>query len=278
MRITEAKMEIRESYPRPFVKWAGGKTQLLSRLITKVPSNFSCYYEPFLGGGALFFSILPERAVLADKNWELINAYIIIRDHVEELIESLKKHKNEKEYFYYIRSLDPNNLSPVERASRFIYLNKTCYNGLWRVNSKGKFNVPFGRYKNPKICDEPNLRTISEVLKDKTILCADFEEAVAKAKRGDFIYFDPPYFPLNPTASFTKYTKEDFNIDDQKRLAAVFEELDKRGCFVLLSNSDTDTIRTLYKGYNIQRVEANRFINCKGSRRKGVYELIISNY
>jgi len=264
--------------PKPFVKWAGGKKQLLNQLMTNIPLRFNRYYEPFLGGGALFFSLLPDDAVLADKNEELINAYIVIRDNVEALIKSLKKHKNTESYYYQIREVDPNKLSPVERASRFIYLNKTCYNGLWRVNSKGKFNVPFGRYKNPKICDEENLRAVSLALQGKEILCCDFEEAVVAAKAGDFIYFDPPYYPLSKTASFTRYTKEDFGPKEQERLAKVFKELDRRGCYLLLSNSNTDFIKKLYSGYNIKEVKANRFINCKANKRKGVTELLISNF
>jgi len=263
---------------KPFVKWAGGKTQILPYLLKKVPEKFNTYFEPFLGGGALFFALLPTNAFLSDKNEELINAYIVIRDQVEDLIKSLKKHKNEKDYYYYIRALDPKNLSPVERASRFIYLNKTCYNGLWRVNSKGKFNVPFGKYKNPKICDEKILRQISKTLKGKKIFCADFEEVISFAKPGDFIYFDPPYYPLSNSANFTKYISDDFGEEDQKRLANVFRELDKKGCYVCLSNSNTNFIKELYQGYHIQIVIANRYINCKGNKRKGIKELMITNY
>jgi len=268
----------RRQVPRPFVKWAGGKSQILGHLLGCVPPRFGRYYEPFVGGGALFFALLPEDAVISDSNEELINAYLVIRDHVEELIESLKKHRNEEDYYYAVREQDPDKLSPVERASRFIYLNKTCYNGLWRVNSRGKFNVPFGRYKNPRICDEENLRAVSRALQGVSILCCDFEEAVANAGPGDFVYFDPPYYPLSETARFTQYTREDFGPEEHARLARVFKELDKRGCFVLLSNSDTEFVRSLYAGYNIRPVQANRCINCKGDRRKGVTELLISNY
>jgi len=264
--------------PKPFVKWAGGKKQLLPELLARVPDKFGTYFEPFVGGGALFFALLPEKAVLADKNQELINAYLVVRDHVDELIESLKKHRNERQYYYRLRSLNPETLPPVERASRFIFLNKTCYNGLWRVNSKGRFNVPFGKYKNPRICDEENLRAVSEVLKKKIILHTDFENAVENASAGDFIYFDPPYFPLNETANFTRYTTEDFGVQEQKRLAEVFRKLDRQGCLLMLSNSDTDFIKELYSGYRINTVTAKRYINCKGSRRTGTTELIITNY
>ncbi len=265
--------------PKPFVKWAGGKTQILGRLLELIPQDFKTYYEPFLGGGALFFSLLPERAVLADRNEELINAYIVVRDRPRELIESLKKHRNEREYYYQIRSLDPSKLGPVERASRFIYLNKTCYNGLWRVNSKGEFNVPFGRYRRPNICNEENLLAVSQALKGKEILCEDFERAVASAGREDLVYFDPPYHSSSKTASFTKYVREDFPPSEQERLARIFRNLDRRGCYLILSNSDTPFIRDLYKGFRIIEVRTNRFINSKAcSRKDSARELIITNF
>ncbi len=266
--------------PKPFVKWAGGKRQIIDELIGRVPKKFKTYFEPFVGGGALLFELQPEKAVIGDTNFELINAYLVIRDKVEELIEDLKRHKNEKEYYYKMRSLDPETLDPVKRASRFIYLNRTCYNGLWRVNSKGEFNVPFGRHKNPKICDEENLRAVSEYLRraDIKIVCRDYKETLEEAKRGDFVYLDPPYAPVSETSRFTKYTGEGFSLKDQEELAEVFRELDRRGCYVMLSNSDTEFVRKLYRGYIIERVSANRFINCVAKKRKNHTELIIRNY
>ena len=272
---------IKGTVPKPFVKWAGGKRQIIDILIKNIPDNFGTYIEPFVGGGALFFELKPHRAIISDINAELINAYLVIKDNVEDLIESLKKHKNEKSYYYKLRSLNPDTLSPVERASRFIYLNKTCYNGLYRENSKGQFNVPFGNYKNPKICDEENLRAVSELLNsiDVQIFNCDYRETCKLAKEGDFVYFDPPYHPLSRTASFTKYTKFDFNEDDQIELSMVFRELDKKGCYVLLSNSNTDFIRDLYKDYEIIDVEAMRAINAKGNKRgRRKIEIIVKNF
>ncbi|EDP75067.1 DNA adenine methylase [Hydrogenivirga sp. 128-5-R1-1] len=267
--------------PKPFVKWAGGKRQLLEVLLKNVPARFNTYIEPFVGGGALLFALLPDRAIIGDANCELINAYSVIKDNVEELITSLERHRNDEDYYYEIRNLDPSTLSPVERASRFIYLNKTCYNGLYRENSKGMFNVPFGRYKNPKILDRDNLRAVSEFLNSSNvlILCQDYRETCKLAGEGDFVYLDPPYHPLSRTASFTKYSRNDFSEEDQERLAEVFRELDRKGCYVMLSNSNTEFIKSLYRGYYIQELEASRAINCKGDgRRRRKIELLIKNY
>lgn len=267
--------------PKPFVKWAGGKRQIINVLLANIPSSFNRYFEPFVGGGALLFELQPQKAVISDINEELINAYKVIKDSVEALINSLKKHKNTPEYYYAIRSVNPKTLTSVERASRFIYLNKTCFNGLYRENSKGQFNVPFGRYKNPKICDEENLRAVSKFLNsiEITILNCDYREACNLAKSGDFVYFDPPYYPLSRTASFTKYNKNDFSEKDQIELFEVFKELDSKGCYVMLSNSNTEFIKKLYAGYRIQEVSANRFINCKANgRKKSALEVLITNY
>ncbi|MEW8959590.1 MAG: DNA adenine methylase [Moorella sp. (in: firmicutes)] len=265
--------------PKPVVKWAGGKAQLIRQFEPLFPrKEYGLYIEPFVGGGAVFFHLLPPRAVLIDNNEELINFYRIVRDHLEELLEDLKKHKNTPEYYYSVRALDPGHLSPVERASRFLYLNKTGYNGLWRVNSRGKHNVPFGRYKNPKIVDEPNLRLVREVLRHARVLCDDFSRVLDFARQDAFVYLDPPYHPLSPTANFTGYTSSSFGPEDQKRLADVFKELDKRGCLVMLSNSDTPFIRELYAGYDIQIVYARRAINCRPERRGPITELVIRNY
>jgi DNA adenine methylase len=267
--------------PKPFVKWAGGKRQLIKVLTNNLPPSYNRYIEPFVGGGALLFEVLPYKAIINDINTELINAYTVIKDDIDALIEDLKKHKNEEEYYYKIRSLDPEKLSAVERASRFIYLNKTCFNGLYRENSKGKFNVPFGKYKNPKILDEENLRAVSEYLNtaEISILNLDYKEVCKLAKKGDFVYLDPPYYPISKSSSFTKYHKLDFTERDQMELTEVFRELDRKGCYVMLSNSNTKFIRELYKEYEIWEVSANRFINCKGDKREKVnIEVLIKNY
>jgi len=267
--------------PKPFVKWAGGKRQLTKVLTNNLPPSYNRYIEPFVGGGALLFEVLPYKAIINDINTELINAYTVIKDDIDALIEDLKKHKNEEEYYYKIRSLDPEKLSAVERASRFIYLNKTCFNGLYRENSKGKFNVPFGKYKNPKILDEENLRAVSEYLNtaEISILNLDYKEVCKLAKKGDFVYLDPPYYPISKSSSFTKYHKLDFTERDQMELTEVFRELDRKGCYVMLSNSNTKFIKELYKEYEIWEVSANRFINCKGDKREKVnVEVLIKNY
>lgn len=266
---------------KPFVKWVGGKSQLLDVLLPHVPPSFNTFYEPFVGGGAFLFALLPERAVISDINTELINAYLVVRDSVEDLIQGLQHHRNESSYFYELRAQDPATLTTIQRASRFIYLNKTCYNGLYRENSKGQFNVPFGRYKNPNIVDAVNLRAVSDYLNraDIEILCQDYRATVSRAGRGDFIYFDPPYYPWSETASFTKYVKTDFTARDQEELAATYCELAERGCYVLLSNSNTGFIKDLYKDFQILEVEANRFVNCRGDRRnKGVFEILVKSY
>jgi len=268
--------------PRPFVKWAGGKRQVVKTLMENLPDSFGRYFEPFVGGGALLFELLPERAVINDINGELINAYTVIRDYPEELIESLKKHKNERDYYYKMRAILPDSLTPVERASRFIYLNKTCFNGLYRENSKGQFNVPFGRYKNPNIPDRENIMAVSHFLNsaDVVIYNLDYREIVPPlARAGDFVYLDPPYQPVSTTAYFTSYTKHGFTEKDQRELAEVFKQLDRKGCYVMLSNSDTELVRELYKGFNIFRIKTNRRINSKTDRRKATaQELVIKNY
>jgi DNA adenine methylase len=240
-----------------------------------------------LGGGAVFFHLVenrsPFRVVLSDLNEELINTYRIIRDEVEALIESLRVHKSNyrrqpKKYYYEVRDQEPEE--PVEMAARLLFLNKTCYNGLYRVNRKGKFNVPFGKYKNPEIYDPENLRLVSKVLKfsNAQLLAQDYQKTTENAGKGDFVYFDPPYQPVSSTASFTSYTNSGFSLQEQKRLGNWFRELDKRGCKILLSNSDTEEIRDIYGGYYIKTVAVMRAISCKGNTRKGHTELIISNF
>lgn len=274
--------------PKPFVKWVGGKRQLLEqfrKLNLYPPERFDVrtgtYYEPFVGGGAVFFDLQPEKGVLSDLNRELIVTYKVIKNHVDELIASLKKHRNDKEYYLIIRAQDPATLSDLDIASRFIFLNKTCFNGLYRVNSKGGFNVPFGKYTNPLICDEENLRKVSKALRHVEIKNQDYKEVLKKAKRGDFVYFDPPYYPVSKTASFTSYTKEGFLDKEQIELRDTAVELSKRGCFVMLSNSDTPFINDIYSGikdFHINKVEAGRAVNSKASGRGKITEVLIINY
>ncbi len=266
-----------------FVKWAGGKKQLLEQFEPFFPNKIDKYIEPFVGGGAVLFYILkayrPKEVIILDINGELINTYMIIKKDVENLIKELTKLRqlHNKEIYYKIRAEDPKLLSPLTRASRFIYLNKTCFNGLYRVNSKDEFNVPIGSYKNPSIFSEEDLREISQLLKEVDIKKGGFEECVNWAKKGDFIYFDPPYHPLKKE-SFTTYSKDKFLEKEQKALKDVFSQLDKIGCKVMLSNSDTDFIKNLYKGYNLHIVKASRMINCDGKNRGKINEVVITNY
>ncbi|MBV8086950.1 MAG: DNA adenine methylase [Chloroflexi bacterium] len=266
----------------PVVKWAGGKGQLLGQLEPFFPPSgaYNRYFEPFLGGGAVFFHLQPPRAVLSDLNEELINVYEIIRDQLDELLASLRKHKTDEAYYYWVRELPLNRkLTNVQRASRFIYLNKWCYNGLYRVNSKGQFNVPRGRYKTPpRIFDEQNLHNVSSLLNGAALSVAPYELAIAKAGRGDFVYLDPPYQPLSATANFTRYTKDSFDEEDQIRLAQSLDDLDHRGGRFLLNNHDTPLQRRLYSRFNLDVATANRMINSRGDRRRGTTELIVTNY
>ncbi|MFA5870912.1 MAG: DNA adenine methylase [Candidatus Paceibacterota bacterium] len=274
--------------PKPFVKWVGGKRQLLKQfklLNLYPPEKFNPsagrYFEPFVGGGAVFFDLLPQYAFLSDLNGELITTYNVIKNDVEKLIISLKKHKINKEYFLKVRSQDPEKLSDINVASRFIYLNRTGFNGMYRVNSSGKFNVPYGKHTNPLICDEENLRKVSIALKNVDIKKQDYKEVLKKAKKGDFIYFDPPYYPVSKTASFTSYTNESFLEKEQIELRDTFAELNKRGCFVMLSNSDTPFINKIYseiKGARITKVEAGRMINSKATGRGKITEVLVTNY
>lgn len=264
--------------PRPPVKWAGGKRQLLAQLEPLFPQHFNVYHEPFVGGGAVFFHLLPPKAVLIDSNPELINFYLVVRDRLDEFLNDVRKHRNEAGYYYRLRDVDPETLSPVERASRFLYLNRTGYNGLWRVNRQGRYNVPFGRYRNPRIADEENLRLVSAALKRAEVILGDFSLVLEHARAGDFVYLDPPYDPVSKTASFTAYTAGAFGPEEQKRLAEVFRALDRLGCFVMLSNSGTEFVRRLYEGYDIRAVRAKRAISCKSDGRGSVGELVIRSY
>jgi DNA adenine methylase len=285
---------LRNEFPKcyPFVKWAGGKGQLLSKLDRYFPSKITRYFEPFVGGGAVFFHIIYQKDIkfelfLSDINEELIIAYKTIRDHVEELITILKRHEKEYkkfpiEYYYKLRT-DIKSLNDVERTARFITLNKTCYNGLYRVNKNGIFNVPIGRYKNPVICDSSNLRNISIILNrsNTNLQVSDYKKILLEeTQENDFIYLDPPYHPISNTSNFTSYTNNGFTNKDQEDLAKIFKKLTDRGCYILLSNSDSEYIRELYSEFkeNIIEVKVQRAINSKASKRKNHTELIIRNY
>jgi DNA adenine methylase len=270
---------------RPFLKWAGGKRQLLPEILENhLPKKYNFYYEPFVGGGAVFFSLQRKKAVINDSNPELINCYKVIQDSLDDLIDELQQHKNEESYYYSIRDWDRlasyHQKTPVERASRIIYLNKTCYNGLFRVNSQGQFNVPFGRYKNPDFLNVAVLKAVNKYLNKNqiTILNNDFEKACMKAKKGDFLYFDPPYDPISDTASFTGYDINGFNKSEQIRLKETFDDLTQRGCYILLSNSYTNFICDLYKDYNQFKISAIRAINSNVRRRGKIDEILVRNY
>ena len=277
-----------DTKPKPFVKWVGGKRQLLKQfreLGLYPPEAFnpmtSTYYEPFVGGGAVFFDLLPKNAKLSDLNSELVITYNVIKNSVDELIESLQKHIYNKEYYLKVRAEKVEDLSEIEVASRFIFLNHTGFNGLYRVNKSGQFNVPFGRYSNPIICDEDNLRRVSDALRDTIITHQDYKNVLKTARGGDFIYFDPPYYPISTTSSCTSYTAEGFLEKEQAELRDTFVKLHERGCFVMLSNSDTPFINKLYSGLNgitINKITAGRAINSKGTGRGKITEVLITNY
>ncbi|MFH1024633.1 MAG: DNA adenine methylase [Planctomycetota bacterium] len=268
---------------RPFLKWAGGKGQLLTQFSEYFPKSYSRYLEPFVGSGAVFFHLQPDRSFLADLNAELTNCYICIRDDVDAVIWNLQKHKenHSETYYYEVRTWDTLKPKGPERAARLIYLNKTCFNGLYRVNGQGKFNVPIGCYSNPNILDEENLRAVSQVLQEVEIFNLPFDEFCRKfARKDDFVYFDPPYQPLSKTSSFTGYTKNSFSLDDQERLRDLYIELDDLGCKLMLSNSWCPEIAQLYKQYarTSYEVYAKRAINCQGARRAAIKEYVILNY
>lgn len=263
---------------KPWAKWAGGKTALLPKILPRLPKKIGTYFEPFVGGGAVFFALAAEkrfkRAVLGDMNDDLIETYFSIHNDLDKVIQRLKAHaaKHSEEYFYKVRAARGHYI-----ASRFIYLNRTCFNGLYRVNQKGEFNVPFGDYKNPTICDEQNLRAVSTALTGVELLSLDFEAVVEDAVgKNDAVYFDPPYVPASDTANFTAYVKGGFGPETQERLADVARRLDSRGVHVLLSNSDTPFVRKIYKGFKIEKVQAPRRINSKGGKRGNVGEVLIS--
>ena len=288
-RLLEDAARIISEKPKPFVKWVGGKRQLLKQFREAglyPPEGFNpstnTYFEPFVGGGAVFFDLQPEKAELSDLNSELVTAYNIIKNDVYGLIKSLKKHRYKKEYYLKVRARNPKELSDVEVASRFIYLNRTGFNGMYRVNNQGGFNVPFGKYTNPMICDEKNLYKVSKALQKVSIKNQDYKNVLKKAKSGDFVYFDPPYYPVSRTASFTSYTANSFLEKEQIELRDAFVELHKRGCYVMLSNSNTPFINELYSGLDkkvkVHKVSANRMINSDASKRGQIKEVLVINY
>lgn len=269
----------------PVVKWVGGKRQLLDEITPLLPKRITSYCEPFLGGGAVLFSIQPAKAIVNDLNEDLVIVYEVIRDDVEPLIASLKRHENTSEYFYTIRDMDRDRdsyraLSKVEKASRLIYLNKTCFNGLFRVNSSGEFNSPFGHYKNPNIVNEPVLRAVNKYLNSGKIVfySEDFAETLKRVGKGCFVYLDPPYDPVSDTASFTGYNKGGFDRSEQVRLKRCCDELNKRGVKFMLSNSSTEFIKDLYQDYHIITVKAKRAINSDTRKRGAIEEVLVTNY
>jgi DNA adenine methylase len=264
-------------HPRPFLKWAGGKRQLLPTLRQHVPARMGTYFEPFVGGGALFFATRPARAVLADVNVRLVRAYCGVRDDVERVIALLQTYPHDRSFFYEMRACPIDERSDIEVAAWLIYLNRTGYNGLYRVNRANRFNVPFGRYTRPTICNPAGLRACSAALARARIVPQDFEAVVTKAKRGDFVYFDPPYAPVSATSSFTSYTPGGFGLRDQRRLRDVAARLKRKGVTVLLSNSSTEIVQGFYrKGFELKEVRVPRPVNSRASGRGMVAELIIT--
>jgi DNA adenine methylase len=268
----------------PFVKWAGGKGRLLSQLRPLLPPGIARmrHVEPFVGGGALFFARMPERALLTDINPTLVATYAAIRDEAQSVVDGLRAlaSRHSKESYYQVRERynEGSRLSASRRAAMFIYLNKTCFNGLHRVNRKGEFNVPIGSYKDPRILNEDGLYAASHALQNAHVECTSFESLLENAKPGDFVYFDPPYEPVSETASFTSYAREGFSQEDQTRLRDVYRVLDRRGCRLMLSNSDVPFIRELYQDFRIDTVAAARAINCNAKKRGKVSEVVVRNY
>jgi len=270
----------------PFLKWVGGKRQIMPSIIELLPQNIrnATYLEPFVGGGAVLFHLQPSKAIINDLNNELINVYEVIRLNLDELIDDLKKHKNDSDYFYYIRGLDRNNkfetLSKVQKASRIIYLNKTCFNGLYRVNNAGEFNAPFGRYKNPNIVNEPTLKAVHKYLNENDIRLfnCDYYQILKYADNNTFVYLDPPYHPISESSNFTGYVQGGWDMYDQIRLRQACDDLTDRGIRFLLSNSSAPFIRDQYQQYNIVTIRANRAINADGTNRGEVDEFLIRNY
>lgn len=268
---------------RPFLKWAGGKRQLLPELVSRLPEDFNCYHEPFIGGGALFLTVQPKLGTISDINGELINCYQVVRDHPRELVEELTRYEISEEFFYQIRAADRDpefaNWSPLQRAARLIYLNKNCFNGLYRVNSKGLFNVPYGRYENPKLADLDNLLACSHILQGVEILRSSYLDVERRCSAGDFVYFDPPYAPINATSNFTSYSNDGFTHQNQVELAELCRRLHRNGVRFMLSNSDVPEIRKLYEPhFRVEAVLAGRAVNSVGYKRGKVSEVLVRNY
>ncbi|MBE7318586.1 modification methylase [Staphylococcus sp. HMSC063F03] len=276
----------KNSFIKPILKWVGGKRQLLSEIVPLIPKNINTYVEPFVGGGAVLFDIQPNKAIINDSNSELINVYKTIMNNPDELIEELKIHKlnNSSDYFYEIRAIDREknykNYTTVNKASRIIYLNKTCYNGLYRVNQSGFFNTPYGRYKNPDIVNEITIKALSKYFNDNhiEIYNEDYSNVISNLDKNDFVYFDPPYVPISTSSSFTGYTEGGFTLENQKELKNYCDKLTEKGVRFLLSNSDSEFIHDLYSDYNIKTVKAKRFINSKAKNRGEINEVLVSNY
>ncbi len=268
----------------PFLKWVGGKRQLMPAIMELVPKEMTTYFEPFVGGGAVLFHLQPKTAVVNDFNTELINVYRVVKTNVDELIVDLRKHLNEETYFYQIRGLDRTPefkfLTDVERASRIIYLNKTCFNGLYRVNQAGEFNAPFGKYKTPNIVNEPTLRAVHQYLNahDIELLNTDYATVLQRASKNSFVYLDPPYYPLTPSANFTGYVQGGWDEQDQIRLRQTCDELHQRGIKFLQSNSASNFIKEQYGHYTVSMVKAIRSINSNGEKRGEIDEVLIRNY
>lgn len=271
---------------KPVTKWVGGKRQLLPVLHQYLPTQFKRYFEPFVGGGALLFDLAPAQATINDANGELMNVYQVIKDHPQALIEQLQRlaARNSKDFYLHIRALDRSDdyeaLTDVQKAARLLYMLRVDYNGMYRVNSHNQFNVPYGRQKNPTIVNTNNIMAVHDyfVTNDVEMCHGDFEDAVVSAQAGDLVYFDPPYVPLNPTSSFTSYTKDNFGDFEQKRLAKFVKELDKRGVYVMLSNSDTQYVRDLYRDFHIHTVQAKRSVSANAKSRGNVTEVLVVNY
>jgi len=267
-----------ESYTKPVLKWAGGKTQMLGEIVPRMPKKYNKYIEPFFGSGALYFAVAPEVSVIADSNAELNNLYTEITNDVEGLISLLATYQNNKDEFYSVRSLDPNELSQLHAAARTVYLNKTCFNGLYRVNKKGQFNTPYGHNKRTVFCDETEIRKAAKLLATSTILCADYHEVmIGYAAEGDFVFLDPPYVPISEYSDFKRYTKDQFSEEDQRKLAADVKTLHERGCNVMLTNSNHPLVHELYKEFKIEVFETKRMINKDGNKRTGE-DVIVTTY
>ncbi len=266
----------------PFLKWAGGKKRLLPVILPRLPARIRTFHEPFVGGGAVFFALAEarrfERAVISDKNADLVNLYRVVRDRPHQLCAQMQPHAEragDEAWFYLVRAQNPADLSSVERAARFLFLNRTCFNGLYRVNRSGAFNVPFGRYKNPKVLDPDRIEAASRALRGVEIRCQDFEAVADEIGPGDAVYFDPPYVPVSQTASFHHYHAEAFGAEAQGRLLATLRRCWERGAVAVLSNSDCEFTRGLYAGLEVEVVLAPRAINSDPSGRGLVQELLV---